>query len=138
MVDNFGRLWIGGCAAVLALTGCEQGTNALIDVRSSQDVLFSIPEKDAPHYCINSVEIRRYPRGPQSVDYEVSWRIRLKAGQNGLCDLSINYPKAPPSFITEVSSERLVPGEYVVVIDGGIGTASGEFTIRPASPGSTK
>lgn len=133
MADKVDGLWIGGWAVMLALSGCEQGTEALIDVRSNSDILFSIPEKEAQHYCINSVEVRRYVGGTQSMNYEVSWRIKLKPGQSGPCDSQINYPKTPATFVTEVNSEQLTAGEYVVVIDGGIGTASGEFTI-PASP----
>ena len=133
MANSFGRIWIHGYVAMLTLSGCEQGTHALVEVRSNRDVLFSIPEEDAPHYCINSVEIRRYSGGPESTNYEVNWRIRLKSGQSGPCDLSINYPKVPSTFVTEVASERLSAGNYVVVIDGGIGTATGEFTIPPGS-----
>ena len=117
-----------------ALSGCEHGTRAVIEVRSDADIVFSIPEENAAYYCINSVEIRRYPHGTDRVDYDVSWRIRLKPNQSGPCDLSVNYPKTPDAFVTEVASERLAPGDYLVVIDGGLGTALGEFTIGSDTP----
>jgi hypothetical protein len=122
---------VSACVFVLALAGCELGTKAIVQVKSDRDIHFSIPQDDAPHYCINSVEIRRYGDAKRLGNYEVSWRIRLKPGQSGPCDLAMDFPKVPPTFNAEVTSERLLPGYYLVVIDGGIGTASGEFDIPP-------
>jgi hypothetical protein len=139
MANNITTILVGGALMVIA-SSCEKGTHALIDVRSSSDVLFSIPEDETQYYCINSVEIRRYLGGSESTNYKVVWRIKLKPNQSGLCDLKISYPRIPPTFTAEITSERLPAGDYTVVIDGGIGTASGEFTIpqnwesKPANP----
>jgi hypothetical protein len=116
-------------AVCLSIVGCGNGTNAVIDVRSNRDVVFSIPEADRGDYCISAAEIRYYPQGRRSLNYQTKWLIRLRQNTPGPCDHSLNYPRAPRDFVTEVSSEYLPPGEYFVLIYGGVGTATGGFSI---------
>lgn len=108
---------------------CQPGYDLIVQVRDNKNIYFYVQEEDRDNYCVNSVEITRYPDRSGSHDGHVVWYLQNNNEVNAPCNIPIVFPNVPPGYDVIVPASELIPGYYIIEVYPGVGIATGTFEI---------